>query len=90
MFGLVEFIQSSFQKDSAQPLEERYNIDGLLAILTALDDPNADTQSKQAVKKAVNLLIDITKGPVPEAEDEVQEGKKAYVLMTEPISPLGS
>lgn len=77
LFGLAEFIQSSFQDESVTPLEERYNIDALIAILTAMDDPCADTQSKQAVKKAVNLLVDITKGPVPETEEDVPKEKKS-------------
>jgi hypothetical protein len=77
LFGLAEFIQSSSQDDSATPLEEQYNIEALIAILTALDDPNADTQSKQAVKKAVNLLIDLTKGLVPEIEEDAPQGNKS-------------
>ena len=77
LFGLAEFIQLSSQDDSAIPLEEQYNIEALVAILTALDDPNADAQSKQAVKKAVNLLIDVTRGPVPETEEDVPRGNKS-------------
>jgi hypothetical protein len=76
LFGLAEFIQSSYQNGTAKSLEERYNIDALIAILTALDDPNADAQSKQAVKKAVNLLIDVTKGPVPETQKDTLESNK--------------
>ncbi|CAK8718976.1 hypothetical protein GMJAKD_08245 [Candidatus Electrothrix aarhusensis] len=77
LFGLAEFIQSSHKDGSEKPLEERYNIDALIAILTALDDPNADAQSKQAVKKAVNLLIDVTKGPVPETQEDAPQSDKS-------------
>ncbi len=77
LFGLADYIQSSAQTDTEKPLEDRYNIDGLLALLTALDDPKADTQSKQAVKKAVKLLVESTKGLGPDQEDQKNKKKPA-------------
>jgi hypothetical protein len=79
LFGLADFIQASALDNTEKPLEDRYNIDGLLAMLTALDDPQTDSQSKQAVKKAVKFLVDATKGPgtLQEGPEEFPENGKS-------------
>ncbi|XCN71281.1 MAG: hypothetical protein Q3M24_13270 [Candidatus Electrothrix aestuarii] len=77
LFDLAEFLQTAAQGEPDYPLEERYNIDALLAIVTALDEPGTDVRSTHEVKKAVNLLVDATKGPVHETQGEELEEKKS-------------
>ncbi|MCI5209538.1 MAG: hypothetical protein D3910_12275, partial [Candidatus Electrothrix sp. ATG2] len=73
LFDLAEFIQSSSQEETVRPLEKRYNVDALIAILSALDDPGTDAQPKKAVRQAVNFLIDLTKSHAPDAHEDVPE-----------------
>ncbi|XOF33924.1 MAG: hypothetical protein ACL93V_01080 [Candidatus Electrothrix sp. YB6] len=87
--GLAEFISSSTQDAAAPPLEKHYNIDALIAILTTLENPAEQNQSRETVRKAMNLLIDLTKGSsqprddAPKADKGLRPGDRPGISINE-------
>lgn len=85
LFGVAEFIQSSDKDPEMNLPENHYNIDALIAILKSLEETTDGDRSREAV----NLLIKLTRGSLPQSKDGEQKRSKRLRSRDRPGISLG-